>query len=237
MRERETDITIPIADLDRTLALGRAWYARGFRLFKTKVGSDVDQDVRRLAALHRHLAGLAFIADANQGFTVEQCRVFVKEMRRCGAHLVLLEQPVPRDDLEGLAALRRDVGIPVAADESARSLEDARRVAELGAADVLNIKITKSGVLEAVELVTFARAHGLRLMIGGMVETRVAMGCSFALALGLGGFDFFDLDTPLLMASDPVQGGYAYEGPRLTPCASPGLGIEVAPPASVTTIA
>ncbi len=236
VRPRETDITIPIADLDRTVALGQEWYARGFRLFKTKVGGDVDEDVRRLAALHHRLAGLTFIADANQGFTVEQCRAFMKEVRRCGANVVLLEQPVPREDLDGLAALRRDLGVPIAADESARSLEDARRVTEARAADVLNIKITKSGVLEAIEIATFARGHGLRLMIGGMVETRVAMGCSFSLVLGLGGFDFLDLDTPLLMASDPVEGGYTYEGPRLGPCASPGLGVEVTPPASVTTI-
>jgi L-alanine-DL-glutamate epimerase-like enolase superfamily enzyme len=237
VRERETDITIPIADLDRTVALGREWHARGFRLFKTKVGGDLDEDVRRVTALHHDLTGAGFIVDANQGFTVEQCRAFMKEVRRCGARVVLLEQPVPRDDLAGLAALRRDLGIPVAADESARSLEDARRVAEARAADVLNIKITKSGVLEAIEIAMFARAHGLRLMIGGMVETRVAMGCSFSLVLGLGGFDFLDLDTPLLMASDPVEGGYTYEGPRLRPCASPGLGVELALPASVTTIA
>src|SRR5439155_19818754 len=69
VRERESDITIPIADLERTVALAREWYGRGFRLFKTKVGVDVHQDVRRLEAIHRALPDVAFIADANQGFT------------------------------------------------------------------------------------------------------------------------------------------------------------------------
>ncbi len=236
-RERETDITIPIADLERTVALARGWYRQGFRLFKTKVGSEVEQDIRRLETLQRSLTDIAFVVDANQGFTREQCRFFVKAVQRFGATVVLLEQPLPREDLEGLAALRRDLGVSVAADESVRSLEDARAIVQKGAADYLNIKIMKSGLLGALEIATFARAAGLRLMIGGMVETRVAMGCSFALVLGLGGFEVLDLDTPLLMASDPVKGGYTYEGPRLRPCRSAGLGVEVEVKGSVTTIA
>jgi L-alanine-DL-glutamate epimerase-like enolase superfamily enzyme len=236
VRERETDITIPIADHERTLGLARGWYRQGFRLFKTKVGADVEQDIRRLETLQRSLTDIAFVVDANQGFTREQCRTFVREVRRFGAIVVLLEQPLPREDLEGLAALRRDLGIPVAADESVRSLEDARAIVHEEAADYLNIKIMKSGLLGALEIATFARAAGLRLMIGGMVETRVAMGCSFALVLGLGGFEVLDLDTPLLMASDPVKGGYTYEGPRLRPCRSAGLGTEIPAMQPVTTI-
>ena len=73
-------------------------------------------------------------------------------------------------------------------------------------------------------------------MIGGMVETRVAMGCSFSLVLGLGGFDVLDLDTPLLLASDPVTGGYRYEGSRLQPWSESGLGMKADPPPNATTI-
>lgn len=237
VRERETDITIPIAALDRTVELARGWYQRGFRVFKIKVGADVDHDIRRLEALHRSLPDIAFVADANQGFTREQCRLFVKEVRRFGARLVLLEQPVSREDLDSLAALRRDLGVPVAADESVRSLQDARDIVQQQAADVINIKIMKSGLLEALDMAAFARASGLRLMIGGMVETRIAMGCSFALVLGLGGFELLDLDTPLLLAIDPVTGGYRYAGPKLQPCSSPGLGVEIHESMSVTTIA
>lgn len=236
VRERETDITIPIADLDRTLTLARGWYSQGFRLLKTKVGTDVDQDIRRLEALQRTLPGIAFIVDANQGFTREQCRFFVKEMERVGGNIVLVEQPVSREDLDGLAALRRDMGISVVADESVRSLQDARDVLQKQATDVINIKIMKSGVLGALDIVAFARAAGLRLMIGGMVETRVAMGCSFALALGTGGFEFLDLDTPLLLAADPVRGGYRYAGPRLQPSSGPGLDLETEGADAVITI-
>ena len=229
VRDRETDITIPITTVERTISLGRGWHTKGFRLFKTKVGVDVAQDIRRIEGLRRALPDIAFIIDANQGFTEAQCRTFVKEISPCGATIVLLEQPVPREDLEGMAALRRDLGIPIAADESVRSLQDAKDIARQEAADFINIKITKCGLLNAIEIATFARSMGLRLMAGGMVETRIAMGCSFTLALGLGGFELLDLDTPLLLVTDPVEGGYSYTGPILQPCVGAGLDTQVVP--------
>jgi hypothetical protein len=69
-----------------------------------------------------------------------------------------------------------------------------------------------------------------------MVETRIAMGCSFSLVLGLGGFDVLDLDTPLLLASDPVTGGYRYQGPQLQSWSGPGLDMKAAPSTNVTVI-
>jgi L-alanine-DL-glutamate epimerase-like enolase superfamily enzyme len=236
VRARETDITIPITDLDKTVALARGWYAKGFRLFKMKVGKDVENDIRRLKAVHRALPGISFIGDGNQGFSRQDCLTFAQEVKRFGGTMVLLEQPVVRDDLDSMAAIRRETGIPVAADESVRSLADAQEVVARGAADYINIKIMKTGVVEAVEIASFTKASGLKLMIGGMVETRMAMGCSFSLVLGLGGFDVLDLDTPLLLASDPVTGGYRYEGSRLQPWSGPGLDMKAAPSPNVTTI-
>jgi len=236
VRARETDITIPITDLDKTVVLARGWYAKGFRLFKMKVGKDVESDIRRLEAVHRALPGISFIGDGNQGFSRQDCLTFAQGVKRYGGTMVLLEQPVLRDDLNSMAAIRRETGIPVAADESVRSLAEAQEVVARGAADYINIKIMKTGVAEAVEIASFTKASGLKLMIGGMVETRIAMGCSLSLVLGLGGFDVLDLDTPLLLASDPVTGGYRYEGSRLQPWSGPGLDMKAAPSPNVTTI-
>jgi L-Ala-D/L-Glu epimerase len=236
VRARETDITIPITDLDKTVALTRGWYAKGFRLFKMKVGKDVENDIRRLEAVHRTLPGISFIGDGNQGFSRHDCLTFAQGVKACGGAMVLLEQPVVREDLDSMAAIRRETGIPVAADESVRSLADAREVVARGAADYINIKIMKTGVAEAVEIASFTKASGLKLMIGGMVETRIAMGCSFSLVLGLGGFEVLDLDTPLLLTSDPVTGGYRYEGSRLQPWSGPGLAMQSSPSLNVTTI-
>lgn len=236
VRKRETDITIPICSLEKTLQLSRGWYAKGFRLFKMKVGTDVEEDLRRLKAVHDSFPDISFIGDGNQGFSREECIYFANGVKHFGGRLVLLEQPVIRDDLDGLHAIRHLTGIPVAADESVRSLDDARRVAERQAADYINIKIMKTGVVEALRIARFARSAGLRLMIGGMVETRVAMGCSFSLVLGLGGFDVLDLDTPLLLSTDPVSGGYCYSGPLLHPWREPGLDMQAPTPLDRLTI-
>ena len=236
VRARDTDITIPITTLDKTVVLARGWYEKGFRLFKMKVGKDVGGDIRRLEAVHRALPGISFIGDGNQGFSHQDCLIFAEGVKACGGTMVLLEQPVVRDDLDSMAAIRRETGIPVAADESVRSLADVQQVVARGAADYINIKIMKTGVVEAVEIASFTKASGLKLMIGGMVETRIAMGCSFSLLLGLGGFDILDLDTPLLLASDPVAGGYRYEGSRLQPWSGPGLDMKAVSSPNVTII-
>jgi L-alanine-DL-glutamate epimerase-like enolase superfamily enzyme len=237
LRERETDITIPICDLGKTLALAHSWHEKGFRLFKMKVGQDVEGDIQRLEAVHRELPDVAFIGDGNQGFSRKECLAFAKGVARFGGRMVLLEQPVVREDLDGLAAIRRESGIAVAADESVRSLADARQVVERGAADYINIKIMKTGVVEAHEIAVFTLQSGLKLMVGGMVETRIAMGCSFSLVLGMKGFEVLDLDTPLLLEEDPIQGGYAYSGPRLLPWTQPGLGMTFPPSNGMTTLA
>lgn len=236
VRERETDITIPIASHDTTLRLAQGWYEKGFRLFKMKVGREVEEDIRRLEAVHRALPGIAFIGDGNQGFSREECLTFAEGVKQFGGTMVLLEQPVAREDLQSLAVIRQATGIPVAADESVRSLADANEVVRQGAADYINIKIMKTGVVEALDIASFTRAAGLKLMVGGMVETRIAMGCSFSLVLGFGGFEVLDLDTPLLLATDPVKGGYSYSGPRLQPWQGYGLDMQAEPSGAVTII-
>ena len=201
-----------------------------------KIGTDVEEDIRRVQAVHDALPGIGFIGDGNQGFSREDCIRFANGVQQFGGRLVLLEQPVVREDLEGLQAIRHLTGIPVAADESVRSLDDARRVVYMEAADYINIKVMKTGVIEARRIADFTRSAGLRLMVGGMLETRIAMGCSFSLVLGLGGFDVLDLDTPLLLSTDPVTGGYRYSGPRLQPWHEIGLAMQVLAPDDRVTI-
>ncbi len=231
VRERETDITIPITDRTRTLALAKEWYAKGFRLFKMKVGHDVDEDIRRIEIIHHHFPDVTFLVDPNQGFRRDTATTFIEGVRTVGGTIVLLEQPLPKDDLEGSAWLRETFHIPIAADESVRTVADAQRVIQHQAADFINLKITKSGVMEILDIVSVAKSSGVKLMIGGMVETRVAMGCSFGLVLGLGGIEYVDLDTPQLLEQDPVEGGFAYQGARLQPWAGAGLDVNLTPPA------
>lgn len=137
-------------------------------------------------------------------------------LRVQGLRPALLEQPVPADDREGLRQLTRWSGVPVAADESAASAASVLSLAAERAADVVNIKLMKCGVVEALEIAAIARAAGLGLMIGGMVRSMLAMTMSAHFAAGLGGFSFVDLDTPMFLAENPFNGGFRQHGARLS---------------------
>jgi L-Ala-D/L-Glu epimerase len=105
--------------------------------------------------------------------------------------------------------------VKVAADESVQDAASALAAIRRGGVAVVNIKLMKCGIAEALDIAAVARATGTGLMIGGMVETRLAMGASACFAAGLGGFSFVDLDTPMFLATDPFRGGYAQDGERI----------------------
>ena len=94
-------------------------------------------------------------------------------------------------------------------DESVVTARDAiDAVQRLGPPHAINVKLMKSGIVGALDIVATARAGGMSLMIGGMLESSLAMSTSACLAAGLGGFEFVDLDTPLFMLNSPFQGGF-----------------------------
>src|SRR5262249_23070289 len=140
----------------------------------------------------------------------------VRGLKARGIAPALLEQWLPKDDLEGMRALGAESGWLVAADESVTSAADARRIAELRAAPVLNIKLMKARVAVGLQIAAVAREHGLTLMIGGNVESILAMTVSACFAAGLGGFRFADLDTPLFLAANPFAGGYQLDGGKIS---------------------
>ena len=209
-----TDITLPICPAAEAETLAAQYRSEGFGTIKTKVGHDWREDVERLAAIRSGHPSCELILDANEGYTAREALELIAALRSQNLLPELFEQPVARDDWEGLSRVTRESGVPVAADESCRSTADAWRIASQGCAHVLNIKLAKCGVVEALAIAELAQASGLGLMIGGMVETRLAMGFAAHFAAGLGGFRYVDLDTPLLLADDPVAGGYRADGPR-----------------------
>jgi L-alanine-DL-glutamate epimerase-like enolase superfamily enzyme len=115
----------------------------------------------------------------------------------------------------------------VVADESVRSLADLRELVASGFVGGVNLKLAKlGGVFVAVRMGEAARAAGLEIMAGGMVETRLGMTAAAHVACALGGVDFVDLDTAWLLADDPYRGGYEADGPRYVIPLSVGLGVE-----------
>ena len=210
----ETDMTVTTGTVAEAAEAARAIRARGIRQIKVKVGGAAGPagDLARVAAIHAAAPDAPLILDGNAGISRAAASELVRGLKAAGIAPALLEQWLAKDDLAGAAALIAESGWRVAADETACTADDARRIAAAGAAQVVNIKLMKSGVIAAWELATAARAAGLGLMIGGNVESMLAMSVSACFATGIGGFEFADLDTPWFMATNPFDGGFAVTG-------------------------
>jgi L-alanine-DL-glutamate epimerase-like enolase superfamily enzyme len=208
----ETDISIPIVDAKRAGELASGIVAEGVRSIKIKVGHSLEEDIARTLAVKEAAPGCAITLDANQGYSGPEAVELLRELRERGVRVQMFEQPVPKHDFQGMKFVTEQGQVPVAADETVFYAADALRVAATGSANVVNIKLMKSGLVEGMDIAAVCRAAHIRLMIGGMIETKLAMCCSAHFAAGNGGFDYIDLDTPLLLAEDPFEGGWQREG-------------------------
>ena len=211
-----SDITLVLSDLKQTQQSARKFHACGFCAFKVKVGHDLDLDIRRLLAIKKLAPRARLIVDANQGYTSGETMKFLGALEKNRVRIDLLEQPVHKDDWEGLREVARSTSVAVCADESVRLLKDAQRAVKFRLAPAINIKIMKCGLLQAQQIARLARKNKIRLMIGGMLETSLAMTASAHLAAGLGGFDFIDLDTPFFIRGAVERNPYLSGDGRYT---------------------
>lgn len=218
----ETDLTIPIVDPGDAEEKARRAVDRGFTHLKVKTGSDVTTDVERVAAVRDSAPDAEIKVDANQGWTPAETSRFADSCSDRGIELALIEQPVRADDVAGLARTRTAVSVPIAADETVFTPADAIRVVREEAADVINLKLGKSGLLGARDIVAIAEGANLDLMIGCMLESAIGIHAAAHLVAGTDAFSYIDLDGNLLLEKDVIDSAY---GPTIEP-SGPGHGIS-----------
>ncbi len=190
--------------------------AAAYPVLKIKLGTDRDEAILQTirAATDKPLR-----VDANAGWSRERAQAMLPLLKEHGVEF--LEQPLAPDDLEGLAALRRRAVLPIVVDESCIVARDIPRVAE--AVDGINIKLAKCGSLrEALRMIATARAHGLLVMVGCMIETSLGI---TAAAHFTPLVDAADLDGAALTANDPFIGA-SIDGGRIALPDLPGLGVR-----------
>lgn len=202
---------------------------KGYLDFKVKVGGpDFDREEAAVRAVREHGGEEARIrVDANQGWSAEEAIRCVKALDRY--RLVLVEQPVPYWDVEGLARVRKITGVPVLADESCFSPSDVVRIIRLEAADIINIKLMKCGGLwNAAKITNIARAAGLTCFVGGMMEMEIGAAAGFHLMLSReiirypsGIFNSFT-ERPLGRPPWEIRGGRAHLREDIV-----GLGVDI----------
>jgi L-Ala-D/L-Glu epimerase len=199
----------------------KAEQASGFESLKLKLGGRDGLDVHRVAAV-RNVWERPLRVDVNEYWTLEEALDALPRLAELGVDFC--EQPLPAGDPGG-ARLKADSPLPIYVDEDCHTLDDVAGCAER--ANGVNIKLAKSGgIREAVRMVHAARALGLGVMLGCMVESGlgIAAGASIASL-----FDHVDLDGNLLLREDPWPGVELVDGVQL-PSESPGLGVRQAVP-------
>ena len=194
----KTSFTVGLAPTDRMREKAAAAVDAGHEVLKVKLGTDRDEAI--VAAVRDAAPEARLRVDANEAWTPKEA------VRRIGAleayDVEFVEQPVPADNSEGLRYVYERSSVPIAADESCVTLSDVPAVADR--ADIANIKLMKcGGPGPARRLIHAARAHGLEVMLGCMIETNAAIAAACHLAPLL---DYADLDGSLLLESDPYAG-------------------------------
>ncbi len=226
-RTLETDLTISINSPEEMREDALSALYRGFNVLKLKVGIDPDLDIERIRAIRKAVGpDIGIRLDANQGWTPEEAVRVMKEIESEDLNIEFIEQPVKAADFEGLKYVRQKISTKVMADESIFSPDDARRLLEMEAIDLINIKLMKcGGIYNALRISDIAKEHDVECMLGCMCESKVSLAAAVHLATARTNITRVDLDAAILLAKDPVSGGYIKDIPYFTATDAPGLGI------------
>ena len=229
--EIETDLTISVNETEEMVKDSLLAIQQGFRILKIKAGKEGQKDVERIKAIRQAVGpDIKLRIDANQGWSAKDAVRIIRKLEDMGIDMDLVEQPVSAHDFEGMKLVTSQVQTPILADESVFSAMDAIHIIKERAADLINIKLMKTGgIYEALKVCAIAECYEVECMIGCMLESKIAVSAAAHLAAAKGVITRADLDGPSLCSEDPYSGGPAFMGSRILMNAKPGLGIFKVP--------
>ncbi len=191
---------------------------KDYGILKIKLGSE--DDIARLAAVREARPDAKLRIDANAGWTLEESLRYIEKLEKFD--LEMIEQPLPKDQIEAMGEIQKHTDIPVVADESVQTLQDVERLAAAGVQGI-NLKLMKvGGLTPGLKMLRRAQELGLRIMLGQMVETSLG---TTAMAHLTGFAEWVDLDGPLLITNDPFDGVQYDRHAVLTVGERPGIGV------------
>jgi L-alanine-DL-glutamate epimerase-like enolase superfamily enzyme len=227
-RSIESDLTIGIDTPENMAAKAITFKEKGVNIIKVKLGKKVTDDIERIRQIRAAVGnGIKLRIDANQGWNYNDA---VTALIALGEFdIEFCEQPMRKWNDELLPALCKLSPIPVMADESVFTHHDAERIIRNHACAYINIKFAKSGgIHEAILINAVAEKNNIACMMGGMLESRVALTAKVHFAMAKTNIRFYDLDTCLLgHLADPVTGGVTYSGMHLQLTDARGIGADV----------
>ncbi|MBS1566914.1 MAG: dipeptide epimerase [Bacteroidetes bacterium] len=227
-KKLETDITVGIGSPETMAEQALAFKKQGFRIIKVKLGKAPAEDVERIRQIRAAVGNdLLLRIDANQGWTYEDALYALQAL--APYNIQFCEQPMRHWNDHRLPALRKQSPVKIMADESVFTHHDALRLIADEACDYVNIKFAKSsGILEATLINTVCQQANIPCMMGGMLESRVALSAFAHFALAHDNVVFNDMDTCMLGHKvDPVSGGVWYDGYYVEVPEEKGIGADV----------
>ncbi len=224
----QTDYTVSLGSKEKMVKNAIKIKDNGFEIIKVKLGDTKENDVERIRLIREAIGpDIPLRLDANQGWKAEETVDILNAMHPY--NIQLCEEPIPKWDFMNLPAIKQASPIPIMADETCCDHHDAKRLIDLNACDLINIKLGKSaGLYKALKIIEHAEKANMKIQIGGFLESRLAFTASAHLALTSDNIVYCDFDTPLMFVEDPIDGGISYgKNGKVTVPKKPGLGVSV----------
>lgn len=224
----KTDYTVSLGPTEKMVADAQKIVDQGFETVKVKLGHSREKDVESIRQIRQAIGNnVPLRLDANQGWDANESISILNDL--AAYNIQHCEEPIPRWDFMELPKIRRESPIPIMADESCCDHHDAKRLINLKACDLINIKLSKSaGIFKALKIIELAEQANMEMQVGGFLESRLGFTASAHLALVSKNIKYFDFDTPLMMIEDPVIGGIEYGKNGLIKMPEqPGLGASI----------
>lgn len=223
-----TDYTVSIDTPDKMTFDAVKIKEKGYRFIKVKLGGPGNADIERIQAIRQAIGiEIPLRIDANQGWEPSQALALLKTLS--AYNIQHCEEPIARWNFMALPMLKQNSPIPIMADECCFDEHDAERLISLSCCDLINIKLGKSsGIFKAQKIIQLAEAAGIKLQLGGFLESRLGFTAAAHLSLTSDNIIHYDFDTPLMFIDDPVTGGIRYkEHGEITITEEAGLGATV----------
>jgi o-succinylbenzoate synthase len=205
----------------------------GFSILNVNVGRNGIKDVESLLAIRKAVGpGIRIRIEANQGWSPQEAIRIISMLEDKGVQAELVEQPVRAQDLAGLKFVTQHVQTPIAADESVFSVKDALHIIQTQSADLINIKLMKTGgIHEALKICTVAETYGVDCMIGSMLESKLSVSAAAHLAAAKNSITMVDLIGPSFYKIETYEGGPLFTGGTIKLGDANGIGINAFPKA------
>lgn len=226
-REVESDITIGISSPENMALQAIAFKANGAKILKVKLGKNAQTDTERIKAIRQAIGpDLKIRVDANQGWNFDEAIFALQTIAE--QDIEFCEQPMRTWYDDKLPALMQQSPVKIMADESVYNHHDARKQIESGSCHYINIKMSKAGgIHEARKIHDVAAEHGISCMMGGMLESRIALSSKLHFVYASPNIKFYDMDTCMLgHLQDPCVGGVTYDGYKLNISDAIGIGAD-----------